>query len=141
MSDRHSPRPRGAMQRAKAALGRYGAISEIIAHHMVRGVVAFAEIRLGGLLMTLSPSNAQELARRHRERSPEGPHWFTADERALVDVLADLIVPSDEIAPGVAQMALEGRSVVETLDGLVAGSRPRQAVYARGLVALDRLAK
>lgn len=91
--------------------------------------------------MRLSSTNAKQPARRHRQRAREGPHWFTADESALVEVLANLIVPSDETGPGVAELALVGRSAVEALDRLIAGSRPRQAVYARGLVALDRLAK
>ena len=84
--------------------------------------------------MTLSPKNA-------KPRLREGPHWFTANESALVEMLANLIVPSDDTGPGVAQLAFAGRPVVETLDRLVAGSRPRQAVYARGLLAMDRLAR
>jgi len=91
--------------------------------------------------MMRSPKIAEELARRDRERPREGPQWFTADESALVEVLAHLIVPSDEGSPGAEQMDVLGRSAVETLDRLVAASPRRQALYARGLLALDRLAK
>jgi hypothetical protein len=91
--------------------------------------------------MTLSPKNAKELARRHQARPREGQRWFTPDESALVEILANLIVPSDDTGPGASHLALAGRPAVATLDRLVAGSRPRQAVYGRGLVALDGLAK
>ena len=91
--------------------------------------------------MMRSPKIAKELARRERERPCGGPQWFTADESALVKVLANLIVPSDEASPGAEQMDVLGRSAVGTLDRLVAASQRRQGLYARGLLALDRLAK
>jgi choline dehydrogenase-like flavoprotein len=96
---------------------------------------------LGEFLMALSPKETKELARRDRDRPHERPYSFTAEESALVKVLADLIVPSDATSPGAEQMGVRGRSAVETLDRLVAGSQRRRAVYARGLLALDRLAQ
>lgn len=127
--------------RARARLARLAGASGVVALHLVRGLVEFSETKLGALVTMLSPQQARELARRHRERPREGPRWFTAEESTLVKVLANLIVPSDEIAPGVAQLDLLGRSAVATLDRLAAGSPRRQALYARGLLALDRLAE
>ena len=128
-------------QRATSKLARYADTSGVVALHLLRRFVEFTETKLGELLMMRSPKIAKELARRYRERPRGGPQWFTADEAALVEVLANLIVPSDETSLGAEQMDVLGRSAVETLDRLVAGSQRRQALYARGLLALDRLAK
>lgn len=138
MSDRQVPRLRGAVQRAKAKLAHNAGVPAVVALHWMRGVMEFTEGKLGALV--LSPQTAKELARRHRERLRDGRRWFTADETALVEVLAHLIVPSDETGPGAEQLRLLGRPVAETLDRLVAGSQRRQVLYARGLLALDRLA-
>jgi hypothetical protein len=115
-------------------LARYPDAARIAAFALVRKCLEFSDTRLGELLLRLSPRNV-------KQRPRQGPRWFTADESALVKILANLIVPSDDTGPGAAQLAVAGRPAVETLDRLVAGSRPRQAVYARGLPALDRLAK
>jgi hypothetical protein len=129
------------MQGTTAKLKRLAGASRVVALHLVRGLVEFSETRLGALATMLSPRQARKLARRHRERPREPSRWFTAEESALVTVLANLIVPSDDIAPGAAQLEVQGRSVAATLDRLAAGSPRRQAVYARGLLALDRLAE
>jgi hypothetical protein len=129
------------MQRAKAKLAGYAGASAVVALHWMKGVVEFTEAKLGDFVTLLSPQTAKDLARRHRERFREGQRWFTADEAALVEALANLIVPTDEAGPGAERLGLLGRSVGETLDRLVAGSPRRQALYARGLLALDRLAK
>jgi len=113
---------------------RYRDAARIAAFAAVRKCLEFSDTKLGELVMTLSPRNA-------KERPRAGPQWFTADESAQVEILANLIVPSDDTGPGAAQLARAGRPAVATLDRLVAGSRSRQTVYARGLVALDRLAK
>jgi hypothetical protein len=52
-----------------------------------------------------------------------------------VDVLASLIVPSDEAGPGAKEAG-----VVEKIDHWVAVSTEKQIVYARGLLALDERA-
>ncbi len=141
MPDPNFPRPRRAIQRATSKLARYADACGVVALRLLRGCVEFSETKLGELFLMLSPQQAEELARRDRERPRGGPQWLTADESALVKVLADLIVPSDEESPGAEQMDVLGRSAVGTLDRLVAGSQRRQALYARGLLALDRLAK
>ena len=131
----------GRMQRVKSKLARYADASEVIALHLAREGVVSTETRLGEFLMRLSLRRARELARRDRERPREGAQWFTADEYALVEVLADLIVPSDATSPGARHLAVQGPSAVETLDRRVAGSPSRQTLYARGLLALDQLAQ
>lgn len=68
-------------------------------------------------------------------------HGFTADEMALLEVLARLIVPSGDTSPGAAQLREVGPSAAELLDQLVAGSPSRQAVYARGLADLNQQAR
>ena len=141
MPDPNFARPRGALQRAKSKLTRFADGSRMVALHLVRECVEVSETKLGECLMMLSLKTSKELARRDRERPREGLEWFTADESALVEVLANLIVPSDEASPGAEQMDVLGGSAGETLDRLVAGSQRRQALYARGLLALDRLAK
>src|SRR2546427_20738 len=141
MSDPQSPRARGAIRRAGSKLARYADASGVVALHLVRGFLEFSETKLGAFVMLLSPKQAKALARRRRERPREGLRWFTAGESALVETLANLIAPSDATGPGAEQMALLGRSAVETVDRLAAGSPCRQALYARGLLALDHLAK
>jgi len=115
-------------------LARLPDAARIAAFAVLRRCLEFSDTRLGELVMTLSPRIA-------KERPRAGPHWFTADESALVEILADLIVPSDDTGPGAAQLALAGRPAAATLDRLVAGSPLRQVVYARGLPALNLLAK
>ncbi len=125
----------------KSRLARLADAPGVAAVHLVRGLVQLGETKLGAVLMRLSPATARELARRQRERPREGERWFTADESALVEVLADLIVPSDDTGPGAGQLKLAGRSAAERLDHLAAGSPRRQALYGPGLLALDRLAQ
>jgi len=136
MSDPQSPRARGAIRRAGSKLARYADASGVVALHLVRGFLEFSETKLGAFVMLLSPKQAKALARRRRERPREGLRWFTAGESALVETLANLIAPSDATGPGAEQMALLGRSAVETVDRLAAGSPCRQALYARGNTSL-----
>ena len=91
------------------------------------------EAKLGTLLANL---RADEMNRRNRERPNDGTHWLTPGEYLVASALAALIVPSDETGPG----AQEARGA-DTLDRLVAGSHPRQLLYAYGLLAFDELAQ
>ena len=131
-----------AMQGGKSTLARWLASPGLVALHLTRGLVEFSEATLGNVVTMLSPARAaRQLKRRHQERARDSVRWFTAEESALVEVLAGLIVPSDETGPGAVQMGLAGRSAAETVDDLVKHSQRRQSLYARGLLALDRLAK
>jgi len=79
---------------------------------------------------------ARELARRHRARWQTHGAWFTAEEKSTVAALAAVIVPANGEDPG----AIEA-GVPAALDRLVASSRARQGLYARGLLAVDEVAR
>jgi hypothetical protein len=122
-------------------LTRYTEVFQIAALHVARRTIRGGETIVGGaVMMLLSPGQVRQRMRRDRTRPGRGRQWFTTEEAALVEALANLIVPSDETTPGAAEMDVLGRSAVEALDELVAGCADRQTVYTRGLLALDRLA-
>ena len=113
----------------------------LVTYHWSKELVEFIETRLGEFAMAARRKRASELARRELERPRDGVHWLIPEERALVELLANLIVPSDETSPGAEHLEILGLPATETLDRLVAGSPQRQIIYARGLLALDELAK
>jgi electron transfer flavoprotein beta subunit len=88
-------------------------------------------------LMTKSAfRRSRELAKRDMERPGGKMSWFTPDESVLVDVLASLIVPSDDMSPG-AQDA----EIVNVLERYVANSLERKELYSRGLYSFDEWAQ
>ncbi len=91
---------------------------------------------IDGILINSSYRRVRDLRRRERERPRGEATWFTEDEAALIDVLASLIVPSDETSPG-AQEA----DVVDTLDRVVATSARRRELYRRGLYSFDECSR
>lgn len=97
---------------------------------VIRAVIA------GGKLVFDERARADGLALRDRERPRDDGRWFTTGEYRLIGALATLILPSDETGPGASEAG-----VVDTLDHLVATSRSRQALYARGLYGFDELAQ
>jgi choline dehydrogenase-like flavoprotein len=92
-------------------------------------------------LLNLSLNLENDLAHRNRKRSGDGTHWFIAEEAVLIDVLASLLVPSDENTPGANEMDVMGPSAAKVLDILISGSSWRQFLYAKGLIAFDKLAE
>lgn len=88
-----------------------------------------------------SPGMDKELARRNGERGGDNYRWFTPEEAAVAEALARVIVPSDEEAPGIAEIDVLGPPAAVALDGLVATSLDRQRLYARGLYAFDLWAR
>jgi hypothetical protein len=88
----------------------------------------------GAALERLSRAGRTELADRTPRRPADPTRWFVGEETLLVSAASALIVPSDD-GPGAREAA-----VVERIDRLLAGSPWRQALYGRGLVALDSLA-
>jgi hypothetical protein len=104
---------------------------------VVGGAVGGAAlVGVGGRVMFADQSHTQELARRNQARPRAGARWFTAQEYALVGVLAALIVPSDDMGPGAPEAG-----VADKLDGLLASSRSVRGLYASGLLAFDELAE
>jgi len=120
----------------RAKLARVARDWDVVARYAAKGVVRVTLFEAQVLLGHLSWKRTRELARRRRERPRGSSRWFRADEIALVDVLAALIVPSDETGPGAHEAG-----VVQTLDAMVAGSPRLQPLYGRGLLALDELAR
>ncbi len=92
--------------------------------------------RLGVILWSSSQARRVELARRDRLRAAAPGRWFVDEERRLVRTLAELIVPSSDESPGA-----EDVEIVEPLQKLVAGSPQRRALYGRGLLAFDAIAR
>ena len=92
-------------------------------------------------LLNLSLNLEYELAHRNRKRPEDSTHWLISEETALIDVLASLLVPSDENTPGANEMDVLGSSAAKVLDILIAGSSWRQYLYAKGLIAFDKLAE
>ena len=128
-------------QWAASGLAYFANACRLVTYHWSRELVEFVETELGEFVMAARRKRASELIRRERERPQDGVHWFTPEECVLVELLAKLIVPSDATSPGAEHLDVLGLSAVETLDRLVVGSPQRQINYARGLLALDELAK
>lgn len=107
---------------------------------IVRRFIDALEEKLGAVVDGLSRRRTKELKRRQRARSGNGRTWFLPEEAKLVDVVSRCIVPSDDSSVGVEDMDVLGSPALDSLDELVAHSSNRQALYARGLFALDELA-
>src|SRR2546425_334661 len=123
--------------RARSTLARWAAAPDLVMLHVVRGLVELGEATLGKVVMLLSPFGAaRALKRRDQQRRQDGGRWFTAEESALVEILARFIVPSDETGPGADQMGSAGRSSGEKPGDLVESSPPRPRLYCRGVLAL-----
>jgi len=99
-------------------------------------LIEVLSVILQSFMTKLAFRQSRELAKRDMERSGWKMSWFTPDESALVDILASLIVPSDDVSPG-AQDA----DVVNTLERIVANSPRRKELYSRGLYSFDEWAQ
>lgn len=95
-----------------------------------------ALVGVGGRVMRADQAHSQELARRNQARPRAGARWFTAQEYALVGVLAALVVPSDDAGSGAPEAG-----VADALDSLLASSQRVRGLYASGLLAFDELAQ
>jgi len=102
---------------------------------LVKDLLSKLDSRLERLLTRPTRRQSRELLKRHREQ-PRTGGWFTSDEAALLEVLASLIVPSDELSPGAGDA-----DVVDTIDRLVANSPLRRESYSLGLCSFDRWAR
>ena len=135
MSNQKSSRRRSA-RLLRAQLKRHIAAAPIVARHLVKQFVKAIDTKLGDFAISLSLKQARELAERERQRRENRKQWLTVDEYRLVDVLASLIVPSDQEGPGAKEA-----DAVGTIDRLLVGSQCRQEVYASGLLSLDEWAR
>jgi hypothetical protein len=91
-----------------------------------------------GLYVAITTRNiAKELARREAARGRGDLRWFTPDEAAIAEALANIIVPSDEETPGLEEVCVLGPPAIVALDDLIAESSERRYWYARGLLSFD----
>lgn len=90
-----------------------------------------------GLLFNSQRAIDQELSRRNNQRFRDGLQWFTRDEAAVAEALANIIVPSDEETPGLEEVNVLGPSAIVALDKLASESSDRQLLYSRGLLSFD----
>ena len=94
---------------------------------------------LGWRLLNPSPGeplDAEQLARRERERPHDGQRWLTTDEYALVAALGAVIIPTDGTEPGATEAG-----VAELIDRMLAQTPRFHISYAEGLLALDNFAQ
>ncbi|MGE5277656.1 MAG: gluconate 2-dehydrogenase subunit 3 family protein [Acidobacteriota bacterium] len=87
-------------------------------------------------LDALASWSESHFSRRERRVAADPARWLAEEERVLAEALAAVILPSDGEAPG-AREAAAARKIETSL----AGSPALQAVYIRGLRALDRIAR
>jgi choline dehydrogenase-like flavoprotein len=112
----------------------------ILLGHVSRDLADAVAEKLGNLLLKSSGERTKKLQGRDRTRSDAGTHWFVSEEAALVEILASVIVPSEQDSPGAREIDVLGLSVVEKLDSWIAAAPDKQFIYSRGLVAFDELA-
>jgi hypothetical protein len=90
----------------------------------------------GNALEKLSRRGHAEIADRNRRRRKDSlSGWFLAEELSMIRDISRLVVPSGD-GPGA-----EEAGVVEQIDRIIKGAPDKQALYVRGLVALDSLAQ
>ncbi len=83
----------------------------------------------------LASRTVNYFSRRERRPTSDAACWLTNEERSLVESLSAVILPSDADGPGAREAG-----AARKIEAAVAESPDRQAVYIRGLRALDRLA-
>ena len=126
---------------ARSALRRLAEVVSISIPSIARtSALAFLEY-LGGFLFLLPARRRSSMKRREAQRPDGGAQWFTPDEADLVHALACVIIPSSEDVPGAGDMELIGMSAVRLIDRLVAAGQASRLVYARGLIAVDEMAR
>jgi choline dehydrogenase-like flavoprotein len=96
------------------------------------------------IICRITPNNSKkrlsERARRCERRPGKGYLWFTKDEADLLELLAALIVPSEESTPGANEMEVLGPSLSKVVDTWASASEESKSIYSEGLIAIDGLA-
>jgi Gluconate 2-dehydrogenase subunit 3 len=68
------------------------------------------------------------------QANPWSPRYLSGEEYQLLETLASLIVPSDELGPGAKEADVAAR-----LEAVIASSSERQAVYRSGLRSVQAI--
>jgi hypothetical protein len=89
------------------------------------------------LLARLAAGADRKFVPPNRQGGTDGFQWFTAEEAAVAEALARIIVPSDDETPGIDEVGVLDTPAMQVLDRLVAASSERQKLYSRGLLAFD----
>lgn len=89
------------------------------------------------LVLASSGLNGELQRRNARRAGGNSSQWFTPEEAAVAGALAKLIVPRDEVSPGIDDICPLGQTAVTVLDKMVAENPDKQRHYSRGLVAFD----
>jgi choline dehydrogenase-like flavoprotein len=127
--------------RVRSALRRLPAFFVIAIPRTARGsVVTFLE-GLGRFLFLIPMGRRSLMGRRAGQRPGGDGQWFTAEEGELVNALACLVIPSSDDVPGAGDLEIMGKSVLRQVDSLVAAREASHLVYARGLIAIDEMAR
>lgn len=82
------------------------------------------------------PLDAEQIARRDRERPDDGEHWLTKDEHASLVALAAVIIPANGTEPGATDAG-----VTDQIDWMLKRRPNLQMPYRHGLLSLDNLAQ
>ena len=122
-------------------LARFGSSLGVLAYRAPRELAAFVLTRLSDVVFLSSSTRRKELAERTRERTKDAEHWLTAGERASITAMALVIVPSSDDTPGANEMDVLGAPAADRLDEWIRASPAKQALYTRGLIAFDELAR
>jgi choline dehydrogenase-like flavoprotein len=96
---------------------------------------------LGKLVFLLPTGRRSEMKRRESQRPGDQGRWFTPDEGELVNALACVIIPSSADVPGAADVEILGTAAVRQIENLVAARQADRRAYARGLIAVDEMAR
>jgi len=126
---------------ARPALRRLAEVVSIAIPRIARTSALVLLEDLGGFLFLLPARRRSSMKRREAQRPHGEAQWFTPDEADLVHALACVIIPSGEDVPGADDMELMGMSAVRQIDRLVAAGQASRLVYARGLIAVDEMAR
>ena len=130
-----------ASRRASLSRSRLAGLIETALPRIARAVTLATFEAVGRWLFLMPRRRRSLIASRERQRPEAEGQWFTSEEAALVDAMASVIVPSSDDAPGARDLEILGPSAVRQIENLVAGDRARQVVYARGLIAVDEMAR
>lgn len=111
-------------------------IEAFLRYVKTKGSEGFA--RLFDVCHVLAPSEFdREIGRRNAERAGNSRQWLTAEEAAVAEALAKIIIPSEEESPGIDEVCVLGPGAITLLDKMIRKCPDRQRAYSRGLLSFD----
>ena len=101
---------------------------------MLERAIELTYAELFRLLNGQSVAKVVSVSDREHPKSQNG--WLTANEYAVLEALATLILPSDHHGPGAAEAGVAAK-----IDRMLASTLSLQELYSMGLTACDQLAR